>query len=109
MDERDCLDAVSDYLTSENASQPQCTDDLLALAVRAAEAIIREAAENHLILCELRALFPDWEIKYCQQIKGWIAKRKGATVWENSPQFIRIALTRIAGKRKHGGTGTRQE
>jgi hypothetical protein len=64
LDECESLSAISDYLTMENASPPQCTDDLLALAVRAAEAIIHEAAENHLILCELRALFPDWEIEY---------------------------------------------
>jgi hypothetical protein len=33
-------------------------------------------------------------------MRGWIAKRKGATIWENSPLFLRIALTRIEQKRK---------
>jgi hypothetical protein len=56
------------------------------------------AAENHLILSQLRTLFPDWDIGYCEQMNGWIAGRKGATIWENSPLDIRIALTRICAK-----------
>jgi hypothetical protein len=100
LDECDALDAVSDYLTAEHGDLPESTDDLLALAVRAAEAIVGEAAEHHIILDELRVLFPDWDIEYCEQMRGWIAKRKGATIWENSPLFLRIALTRIEQKRK---------
>lgn len=100
LDECDTLDAARDYLTAEHGDQPECTDDLPAQAVRAAEAIVGEAAEHHVILDELRVLFPDWDIEYCEQMRGWIAKRKGATIWENSPLFLRIALTRIEQKRK---------
>jgi hypothetical protein len=81
--EGDCLDAVSDYLTADPGSQPECTDDLLAL-------------------------FPDWDIEYSEQMRGWIAQRKGATIWENSPLDIRIALTLIEQKQEHGGTGSQE-
>jgi hypothetical protein len=109
LSERDGLDAARDYLTADHGSPPECTDDLLTQTVRAAEAIIRRADENRLILSQLRALFPDWDIEYCEQIRGWIAKRKGATIWENSPLDIRLALTLIEQKRDHGGTGNRQQ
>jgi hypothetical protein len=108
LDECDALDAISSCLIADHGSQPECTDDLLARAVRAAEAITRRAAENHLILSQLRALFPDWDIEYCEQIRGWIARRKGATIWENSPLNIRLALTLIEQKQEHDGTGTQE-
>jgi hypothetical protein len=106
LDERDSLDAARSYLTADHGSPPECTDDLLTRTIRAAETIIRRAAENHLILSQLRALFPDWDIEYCEQIRGWIAHRKGATIWENSPLDIRIALTRIEQKQDHRGPGS---
>ena len=109
LDECDALDAARDYLTAGHGSPPECTDDLLALAVRAAEVITRRSAENNLILSQIRGLSPDWDIEYCEQMRGCIARRKGATIWENSPLFLRIALTRIEGKQKHGGNGTRQQ
>lgn len=101
--ECESLDAVSRYLTADHGSPPQDTDELLTRAIRAAEAIIRRAAENDLILSQLRAMFPDWDIEYCEQIRGWIAHRKGATIWENSPLDIRIALTLINQKWDQGG------
>jgi hypothetical protein len=106
--ECDSLDAARCYLTADYDSPPECTEDLLTQTVRAAEAITRRAAENHLILSQLRALFPDWEIDYCEQMNGWIAQRKGATIWENSPLDIRLALTLIEQKRD-GGTGIRPQ
>ena len=105
LSECDALDAARSYLTADHDSPPECTDDLLTRTVRAAEAIIRRAAENHLILSQLRALFPDWDIEYCEQMRGWIARRKGATIWENSPLDIRLALTLIEQKQEHGGPG----
>jgi hypothetical protein len=105
LDECDPLDAARSYLTADHDSPPEVSEDLLTRTVRAAEAITRRAAENHLILSQLRALFPDWDIEYCEQMRGWIAKRKGATIWENSPVDIRIALTRIEQQRQHGGPG----
>ncbi len=54
-------------------------------------------------MSQLRALFPDWGIEYCEQMRGWIARRKGATIWENSPLDIRLALTLIEQKQEHGG------
>jgi hypothetical protein len=109
VDECDALDAARSYLTADPGRPPECTDDLLARTARAAEAIIRRAAENRLILSQLRALFPDWDIEYCEHIRGWIAHRKDATIWENSPLDIRLALTLIEQKQDHGGTGNRQQ
>jgi hypothetical protein len=109
LDECDSLATARAYLIADPCSPPECTEDLLTRAVRAAEAIIRRAAENNLILSQLRALFPDWDIEYSEQMKGWIAKRKGATIWENSQPLLRVALTRIEGKRTHGGNDTRQQ
>ena len=109
LSECDALDAARSYLTADPGSPPECTEDLLARAVRAAETITRRAAENHLTLSQLRALFPDWDIEYCEQIRGWIARRKAATIWENSPLDIRLALTLIEQKREHGGNSTRQQ
>jgi hypothetical protein len=108
LDECDALDAARSYLTADDGTPPECTDDLLTRTVRAAEAILRRAAENHLILSQLRAMFPDWDIEYCEQMRGWIAQRKDATIWENSPLDIRIALTQIEQKPDHGGTGTQE-
>jgi hypothetical protein len=106
LSECDALDAARSYLTADYGNPPECTDDLLTRTVRAAEAITRRAAENHLILSRLRALFPGWDIEYCEQMRGWIAHRKGATVWENSPLDIRLALTLIEQKQAHGGPGS---
>jgi hypothetical protein len=103
--ECDALDAARRYLTTDHGSRPEPTDELLTRAVRAAEVIIRRAAENRLILSQLRALFPDWDIEYCEQVNGWIAQRKGATIWEDSALDIRIALTLIKQKQDHGGPG----
>jgi hypothetical protein len=38
-------------------------------------------------------------------MRGWIAHRKDATVWENSPLDIRLALTLIEQNRERGGPG----
>ncbi len=105
LDECDALDTARDYLTAENGSPPECTDELLTRAVHAAEAITRRAAENRLILSHLRAMFPGWDIEYCDPIRGWIARRNGASIWENSALDIRLALTLIEQKQDHG-TGT---
>jgi hypothetical protein len=99
LDECGPLDAARDYLTAADHSSPtECTDDLFARAVRAAEVITRRAAENDLIVSQIRALFPDWGIDYCKQMKGWIAQRNGASIWEKSPLDVRIALTHICAK-----------
>jgi hypothetical protein len=108
LSECDALDAARSYLTDDYGCPPECTDDLLMRTVRAAEAIIRRAAENHLILSQLGALFPDWDIEYCEQMRGWIAHRKDATIWENPPLDIRLALTLIEQKQDHGGPGTQE-
>jgi hypothetical protein len=107
LDECDPLDAARSYLTADHGSPPEVTEDLLTRAVRAAEAITRRAAENHLLLSRLRAQFPGWDIEHCEQMNGWIAKREGATIWENSPLFLRIALTLIEQKWRgaSGGNG----
>jgi hypothetical protein len=108
LSECDALDAARLYLTADPGRPPECTDELLTRTVRAAEAITRRAAENHLIASQLRALFPGWDIEYCEQMRGWIAHRKDATVWENSPLDIRLALTLIEQKQDHGRTGTQE-
>jgi hypothetical protein len=108
LDECGSLDAARSYLTADYGSPPECTEDLLTRTVRAAETITRRAAENRLILSQLRTLFPDWDIEYCEPMNGWIAQRKGATIWENSPLDIRLALTLIEQKRD-GGTGIRPQ
>lgn len=95
--ECDPLDAARDYLTADHGSEPECTDPL-SLAVHAAEAI-REAVEDLVILHDLRVLFPDWDIEYSQQMREWIAKRKGtghlgelATVHTHSPHQDRAEM-----------------
>jgi hypothetical protein len=108
LDQCDALDAARRYLTADPGSPPDCTEDLLTRTVRAAEAITRRAAENHLIASQLRALFPGWDIEYCEQMRGWIAQRKGATIWENSPLDIRLALTLIEQKQDHDGPGSQE-
>jgi hypothetical protein len=104
--ECDTLDATRNYLYVHHGSDLECTDDLVVLVVHAAEAIALDAAEHSVMLHDLRALFPDWDIEYSEQMKAWIAHRKDATICENSPLLIHIALTRIERVWKHSGNDT---
>ncbi len=108
LSECDPLDAARDYLATNHVCKPECTDDLLALVAPAAEAILCQAAQESVILADLRVLFSDWDIRYSAQFRGWIAQRKDQTICHSSPQFIRIALTLIERTWKHNGTGTQE-
>jgi hypothetical protein len=96
LDECGPLDAASSYLTADHHGEPDDTDNL-ALAVREAR-----AAEKPIILQELRALFPAWDIEYSGQAGGWIATRKNLSIGENSPGITYIALTMINQERGDG-------
>jgi hypothetical protein len=105
LDDCGALDAARSYLTADYDRPPECTDDLLTRTVRAAEAIILQAADNRLILSQIRALFPDWHIEHRDHIRGWIAHRKDVTIWENSPLDLRVALTQAEQKQHDSGPG----
>lgn len=104
--ECDPLDAARDYLPASHGSDQEGTGDMAAPVVDAAEAITLDAAEKSVILHDLRALFPGWQIDYSNEMKAWTAHRKGATICENSPLLIHIALTRIDQATKHNGSDT---
>lgn len=106
LSECDPLDLTRDYLATNHVSEPECPGDLLALIAPAAEAILRHAAQESVILADLRAMFPDWDIHYSAQIRGWIAERKNQFISHSSPQYIRIALTLRARTWNHSANRT---
>jgi hypothetical protein len=52
-------------------------------------------AETHIILCELRQLFPLWRITYSPQLRVWVAKSKRGTLCQSSMVLMCIVLMRI--------------
>jgi hypothetical protein len=62
---------ATNYLDAEDEDQDEADDGL--------------DAETHIILLELRQLFPDWTITYSSQMRVWVAQTSQATICELSP------------------------
>ena len=53
----------------------------------------------------LRAAFPRWNISYSPSFRAWTARQDGATICENSPALLTIALAQIERRQRQARHG----
>ena len=57
------------------------------------------------LLMGLRAAFPHWNISYSPFSRAWTARKDGATICQNTPALLCIALTLIERKERQARNG----
>ena len=84
---------TADYLGSPDDDQDPDEDDASGEGDREGEARGRDGERLELLM-GLRAAFPHWAISYSPFSRAWTARQDGATICENSPALLCIALAR---------------
>ncbi len=93
---------TADYLGSPDDGQDPDEDD--ASAEREGEARGRDGERLELLM-GLRAAFPQWAISYSPSFRAWTARKDGATICENSPALLCIALAQIERRQRQARHG----
>ena len=62
-------------------------------------------AERLELLMGLRAAFPHWNISYSPSFRAWTARKDDATICQNSPALLCIALALIERRQRQARHG----
>lgn len=95
---------TADYLGNPDDGQEPDQDDASGNGDREGEAWGRDGERLELLM-GLRAAFPQWAISYSSSFRAWTARQDGATICENSPALLCIALAQIERRQRQARHG----
>ena len=95
---------TADYLGSPDDGQDPDEDDASSEGEREGEAPGRDGERLELLM-GLRAAFPHWDISYSPSFRAWTARNDDATICENSPALLCIALAQIERRQRQARRG----